>query len=119
MIVPRTKTPPYEPDLSSIDLTKWAVASCQINPDGETYTCELRWIAPYPRTITPAQGRIILSRMGKLDDIENAIKLLDKEAQIFWEYALVWHRLNPIVIQLTDQFDFDIDKLFIEASKIA
>jgi hypothetical protein len=71
-----------------------------------------------PQTITPAQGRIMLSRLGKLEDIENTIEHMDKESQIFWEYALTWNRSNSIVIQLSEQFGFDIDNLFIEASKI-
>jgi len=75
-------------------------------------------IIEVPQTITPAQGRIMLSRLGKLEEIENMIQYLDRESQIFWEYALTWNRSNAIVIQLSNQFGFDIDNLFIEASKI-
>ena len=104
-------------DLDSINLDFYEFFVMDINDDN-TYTVELRWIYLCPQTITPAQGRIMLSRLGKLEDIENTIEHMDKEAQIFWEYALSWDRLNPIVIQLANQFEFDIDNLFIEASKI-
>jgi hypothetical protein len=108
----------YVPDLSGVDTNMFEVNSIKLNQDGNTYTISLNWVYPCPQTITPAQGRIMLSRLGKLEDIENTIEHMDKESQIFWEYALTWNRSNSIVIQLSNQFGFDIDNLFIEASKI-
>jgi hypothetical protein len=118
MIIPRTKTPPYEPDLSGIDLTKWSVASCQINPDGETYTCKLRWIAPYSRTITATQGRTILKRIGKLSEVKQLVEGMGAEAEICWEYDIEWEADNPVIMAIADKFGLDIPTLFDQASKI-
>jgi len=112
------ETNSFEPDLSLIDLSKYAVQSFNLNPDGESYTVDLKWIADYPRVISPAQGRAMLDEMGKLDAIEQAIPSLPKKAQIFWEYAIEWWIENEFIQQIATQFEINLEEFFKEASKI-
>jgi hypothetical protein len=71
-----------------------------------------------PQTITSSQGMIILHRLGKLSAIENIIETMDIETKILWNKATVWNINNPVIIQISNVFDFDLNKLFLEASKI-
>ena len=78
-----------------------------------------------PRSITPRQGLLVLSRAGLLGTVQSAISSLEgqegDEARIEWEYATEWLRnwslLESIAsgIGLTSE---QIDDLFIQASKI-
>lgn len=127
MILPKifnSETNSFEPDLSQIDLSKWQVQGFQLNADGETYTINLEWKADYPRVISPAQGRAMLDKLGKLDLIESTIPQLPKKAKIFWEYATEWERTSPILNRLApmiwpENTDDNLDRFFIEAKKMS
>jgi hypothetical protein len=117
---PETNT--FEPDFSTIDLTKRSVKSYAMNEDNESYTVELEWISPIPFSITPAQGRMQLIQMGLLAAVKEAVKNSTDEAlTIFWEYALSWDRDNIHIaamagmLEMTEQ---QTDQFFIEAKKI-
>ena len=121
LTIPKTTTPLFEPDYSSLDLEKWQVLSAIINEDQESYTVEVKWIYPIPYSITAVQGRVQLIRMGLFEQILEMINSSSLTVQTYWEYAVEWNYdsqlLREVVAQLgwTEQ---QIDDFFIEASKI-
>jgi hypothetical protein len=112
----------FEPDFSTINLTKWEVKSYAMNEDNETYTVDLEWISAIPFSITPAQGRMMLLQMGLLAAVKEAVENSTNEALIiFWEYALSWDRDNihiaamAVMLGMTEE---QTDQFFIQAKKI-
>lgn len=83
-----------------------------------------------PKTITPRQGQLLLSRRGQLTMVEQVIynietitgdKQLAEEATIEWNKASSWDRQNNTVQFIADLLmwnDEDKDLFFIEANKI-
>jgi len=83
-----------------------------------------------PTSITPLQGRRILSRMpsrmmyGKslLWDVERYFEGKEEsEAYQIWEYATVWLRDDILIRMMASLFDLsdtDVDALFMAASRI-
>ena len=78
-----------------------------------------------PDTITPAQLRTYLFRLGMLDSVSNALASIPGsagiEARIAWEYATLYHRSHPLVSNLGYALgltDSQIDDIFINASKL-
>ena len=112
----------FEPDFSTINLEKWQVKGYVLNEDNESYTVDLEWISEIPLSITPAQGRMMLLKMGLLSQVKLNIKNSTDEAlSIFWEYSTQWDRDN-IHIQtmagLLGMNDEQTDTFFTEAAKI-
>ena len=115
------ETNSFEPDLSSIDLSKWSINGYQLNPDNETYTVDVEWIAEVPYTISQLQGKLLLAQMGLIDQIEAMINQAGRPEQIYWEYATEWERTSPILNRLAPTIGMDqdgLDQFFINASKI-
>lgn len=111
----------FEPDLSAIDFSKWEVKGHKLNPDGETYTLILNWVSPVPYTISQLQGKLQLSLMGKLEEIEKMVILAGIPTIIYWHTARIWHRDSPILNKLAPTVGMsqeDLDNFFIEASKL-
>lgn len=73
-----------------------------------------------PKKINPAQGRIQLTRMNKIDDVKLIMNDLhyDNEIKIMWEWSTEWYYTNPVLQDLAKQIDIDLKEFFIEASKI-
>jgi hypothetical protein len=117
---PETKS--FEPDFSTINLTKWEVKSYAMNEDNETYTVDFEWISPIPFSITPAQGRMMLLKMGLLTRVKEAVQNSTNEALlIFWDYALSWDRDNihiAAMATLLEMSEDHTDNFYIEAKKI-
>jgi hypothetical protein len=112
----------FEPDFSSIDLTKWSVKGYAMNEDNESYTVELEWISQIPFSITPAQGRMKLLEMGLLSTVKASIEYSNNESLlIFWEYALSWDRDNIHIAAMAGMLEMSEDQtddFFIQAKKI-
>ena len=64
-------------------------------------------------TITPMQLRLILESEGHLDNVEAMMNdpATPKTDRIVWQYASVVERLNPLVLQLAQQFGYTDDQL--------
>ena len=124
MILPKiynSETNSFEPDLSSIDLSKWEVRGFQLNADGETYTVDLLWISPVPYTISQLQGKLQLAIMGKLEQIEAMVDEAGIPTKIYWNTANNWERDSHILNRLAPEIGMsqeDLDNFFIEASKL-
>lgn len=74
-----------------------------------------------PLSVTSAQGRLALFNAGKLDQVDTAISSAAKDIKIWYEYATIWERNNPILNSLANQLglsSLDIDTLFISAATI-
>jgi hypothetical protein len=112
----------FEPDFSTIDLTKWSAKSYAMNEDNESYTVELEWISQIPFSITPAQGRMMLLQMGLFKRVKEAVENSTDEALIiFWEYSLSWNRDNIHIAAMAGTLDMtedQTDDFFIQAKKI-
>ena len=68
---------------------------------------------------TPAQMRLVLKRLGILEQVE-AIALANPEAAILWEYATVIERASPLIDALSSGHftPEQIDGLFRQAMAI-
>lgn len=72
--------------------------------------------------IKPSQGKILLHRMGLLDQVEGMIaQSSDVELRLFWEYALTWDLKNIYITSLSAVLGMsqtDTEDFFIAASQI-
>lgn len=77
--------------------------------------------------ITPAQAKIMLRRVGLLDQVKAIVAEIGGEVEIWFDEAGTWQRSNPNVAALGSQVSLDgtnpltpaeIDDLFREAKKI-
>jgi hypothetical protein len=119
MIIIVKKTLANEPDLSNVNLNHWTYEAL-LNPNGQDYTVNLNWISPVPFSITPAQAREQLWKIGLRqqvqDYVEQNARMLD-----WWEYALEIRRTNEYIEQMRIQLNWtneQLDEFFIMASKI-
>jgi hypothetical protein len=75
-----------------------------------------------PFSITPAQGRMQLLKLGLLSNVKEAVKNSTNESlTIFWEYALSWDRDNihiAAMAAMLEMSEYQKDQFFIEAKKI-
>ena len=75
-----------------------------------------------PFSITPAQGRMMLLKMGLLSTVKASIEYSSNEALIiFWEYALSWDRDNIHIAAMAGMLEMteeQTDQFFIQAKKI-
>lgn len=82
------------------------------------------YVPPPPPPVTqvqPVQGRIALLNAGLLDQAQAAVNAAGGATAIWWEYALVWERSNPLlksIGQALNLTDAQIDQLFTAASSI-
>jgi hypothetical protein len=97
----------------------------QVLPDGSVaYVWSVVEIPPptVPAEIQMWQARAILSRVGLLDNVNQAIAASNNpEIQIAWEYAPNVVRRSVFVTSMATALNIDdatIDNLFVEASKI-
>lgn len=70
-------------------------------------------------SVSPAQMRIALHRMGELDAVQ-AIVDADKEASIIWEYATRIDRNSPLIAALSSGHytQSEIDGMFAAAAQV-
>jgi len=76
---------------------------------------------PLPATVTPRQARLALNAAGLLTTVEGLIAAADPATKITWEYATVFERHNPLIVNLGAQLnltDEHIDNLFLAASQL-
>lgn len=74
-----------------------------------------------PDAITPRQARLALLNAGLLDQIEQAMKSMDKATNITWEFANEIDRSDPLLEAIGKQFrlsDLEIDNIFRLASEL-
>jgi hypothetical protein len=79
--------------------------------------------ASIPKRITPAQARLALDAINKLDDVETLMQdpTTPKPARILWEYATYFDRKNQVLIDLGTAIgltETQLDQLFVEGAKI-
>ena len=69
--------------------------------------------------ITAAQGRIQLIRLAKKDAIDKFVaEKGNDELKVYWEYSTYWLRNSPIIIQLGEMFEIDLDSFWADAKNI-
>lgn len=74
-----------------------------------------------PRAVDPRQVRLLLLSKGLLDEVEAMIAQQDRATQIAWEFAPVFMRDDPILVQLAANLNLtpeQIDLFFWEASQL-
>ena len=57
-------------------------------------------------------------QLNLLDDVEDALSLLPRAAQIAWEYSIVIKEDSLLVQQLVKKLKLDIDLIFKTASEL-
>jgi len=111
----------FDADLSNYPSDKWELVSSFLNPDGETYTVEMKNISDVPQEITRSQFKIALALLGKDEqDILNGINQLPEPhktiAKIRYMEAGTFERYNPELIAVATNFlnmsEDDIDEVF-------
>lgn len=124
MLVEKTynrQTQVYEPDLSTVDLNKWAVTAFVLDHETDMYQISLEWARACPFEISQLQGKLKLSTMGLYDTVEGIVKQAGLPTKIYWQTAATWRRTNPIIADLAGQLGMseeEIDDFFIQAAKI-
>jgi hypothetical protein len=71
-------------------------------------------------SITPRQARLQLLKEGILDNLETLLKS-NRDWEIEWEYSIEVARNSPIINAIKEAIsltDVDIDRMFLEASKL-
>lgn len=78
-----------------------------------------------PQSVTPRQARLVLLKLGKLDQVDafiaNLPDIQKAAAKIEWEYSLTYSRTSPLVLLLGQALllsETDLDDLFIAASEL-
>ena len=74
-----------------------------------------------PQIVSPRQARLALVQNGLLDQVNATINASDKTTQVWWEFASVIERQNPILIQVATNIglqSYQIDALFVLAATL-
>lgn len=71
-----------------------------------------------PSSVTARQCELALLDADLLDDVEAAVAGLDRRSQIEWRTKTVVERGSPLVQQLAESLNIDLDNLFTEAAKL-
>lgn len=73
-----------------------------------------------PRLITRLQAKLQLLEIGLLDEVEDLVAQ-DRKVQLYWKEADNFYRTDSILLSMATAIgltDEQLDKLFIEASKL-
>lgn len=76
---------------------------------------------PVPQSVTPLQGRLALLSANLLDQATVAVTAAGGAALLTWEYASIWDRNDPLIMQLGAALGLtssQIDQLFTTASTL-
>jgi hypothetical protein len=89
----------------------------------ETNVITVNWKIEIPKTITQAQGKLLLNMMGIYELVEQMIQQGGNEEKIYWEYWIEWRRDSPIINRLAlniwpENTIENLDNFFIQAGKI-
>ncbi len=86
--------------------------------DGENFTPKAP-VVEVPKEVTMRQAELALLAAGLLDDVEDFIATLTREAQITWKRSSVVQRSNPLIAVVANANGMttaQIDQLFITAA---
>lgn len=73
-----------------------------------------------PKSITRLQAKLQLLEIGLLDEVEDLVAQ-DRKVQLYWKEADNFYRTDSILLSMATAIgltDEQLDKLFIEASKL-
>ena len=74
---------------------------------------------PVPvRQLDATTLRLALLKLDLLDDVEDALSLLSRAAQIAWEYSIIIKEDSLLVQELVKKLKLDIDLIFKTASEL-
>lgn len=74
-----------------------------------------------PKSVTPRQVRLLLLQQGLLSQVEATIATMDQATQITWQYAIEFHRDDPLLNALANQLGLteqQVDEFFIAAYQL-
>ena len=74
-----------------------------------------------PQIVSPRQARLALAQNGLLDHVNATINASDQSTQVWWEFASIIERQNPILLNVAAQMGlqpYQIDALFILAATL-
>lgn len=111
----------YSPDLTQIP-DGYEVEGYKINPDGETYTVNLRWTKDCPEQVANWKLTIVLEEAGYIDQINAMMEQAKFRVRHAWENATNISRTSPALNAAAEQLGLteeQVDQLFIEAEKIS
>lgn len=100
----------------------WVLVEGPIPPDPQPAIDLLNW--RYSLTCTPFQGRMALINADLLAQVDAIIAdpATPQETKVAWEYAIMWERMSPMIINLGTQLgltETQIDDLFMDAQSIS
>lgn len=114
--------PPEQEGYHAVMNGGWILVEGPIPPDPQPEIDLLNW--RYATTCTPFQGRMALINAGLLSQVDAIIAnpATPQETKIAWEYAILWERMSPMIINLGAELgltETQIDNLFIDAQSIS
>lgn len=93
-------------------------------PNTDTYEVFglTRW-GNSPFSITSAQGKLQLTRLGLLAYVQGIIDEMDEQTKIYWKEWPVWERTSPIIARIApyifpEDTENKLDEFFEQASRL-
>lgn len=116
------QAPPEQEGYHAVMNGGWVLVEGPIPPDPQPEIDLLNWRSS--ASCTPFQGRMALMNAGLLVQVDAIIAdpVTSQETKIAWEYAILWERMSPMIINIGAELgltETQIDNLFIDAQSIS